>query len=373
MKIKRFIECLLPVTACNLRCSYCYVIQREKNNEKMPEMKYSIEQMAQALTRERLGGVCYFSICGAGETLLPEITIDIVKMLLHNGHVVNITTNGTLTRRFEELSERLDCDERKRLHFAFSLHYLELMRLNKLDCFAHNVHLVKDAGCSYLVQLNLCDDYIPYLQKIKDYCLENFGANPQLAATRKENDLTKDVELYTKYTREEYYNIGKQFESPLFDFTMENFNVSRTEFCYAGDWAFTLNLATGIMKRCYACNKGYDIFRAPSKPIPFCAIGKHCKSLFCMNSSHFMSMGVIPDIDTPTYAQLRDRITNDGSHWYSDDMLEILSGKLDENNSRDVNKMMVALRYIGDRAYGGMARLYIAIKKTIKKIKHHIL
>ena len=132
IKIKRFIECLLPVTACNLRCSYCYVIQRENNKGKLPELKYSVEQMSKALTVERLGGVCYFSICGAGETMLPAVTQDIVKALLSNGHVVNITTNGTLTNRFEELLSKLDGDECKRLHFAFSLHYLELVRLNKI-------------------------------------------------------------------------------------------------------------------------------------------------------------------------------------------------------------------------------------------------
>lgn len=36
MPIKRFVECLLPVTACNLKCSYCYVIQ--KSNPNSPEV-----------------------------------------------------------------------------------------------------------------------------------------------------------------------------------------------------------------------------------------------------------------------------------------------------------------------------------------------
>ena len=55
-KIKRFIECLIPVTACNLRCSYCYVIQRNRNSGEMPNLKYPVKQMAAALTKERLGG-----------------------------------------------------------------------------------------------------------------------------------------------------------------------------------------------------------------------------------------------------------------------------------------------------------------------------
>ena len=32
--IKRFFECLIPVTICNLECEYCYVIQREYRNMK---------------------------------------------------------------------------------------------------------------------------------------------------------------------------------------------------------------------------------------------------------------------------------------------------------------------------------------------------
>ena len=127
-KIKRFFECLIPVTACNLKCGYCYVIQRDNRKMEIPKLKYSPEKIGKGLTQERLGGVCYFSICGAGETLLPNYTVEIVKELLRNGHYVNITTNGTLTKRFDE-SLQLPNEHLKRLHFAFSFHYNELMRL----------------------------------------------------------------------------------------------------------------------------------------------------------------------------------------------------------------------------------------------------
>ena len=33
-KPKRFIECLLPVTICNLKCSYCYIIQGNRRDMK---------------------------------------------------------------------------------------------------------------------------------------------------------------------------------------------------------------------------------------------------------------------------------------------------------------------------------------------------
>lgn len=59
--------------------------------------------MGNALTKERLGGVCYFSICGAGETLIPKYITDITFNLLNQGHYVNLTTNGTITNRFDEI------------------------------------------------------------------------------------------------------------------------------------------------------------------------------------------------------------------------------------------------------------------------------
>ena len=94
--VKRFFECLMPVTVCNLKCSYCYVIQRNYRNMKLAELKYTPEHIGKCLTKERLGGECFFSICGAGETLAQPETLRIAKELLKNGHIVYITTNGTL-------------------------------------------------------------------------------------------------------------------------------------------------------------------------------------------------------------------------------------------------------------------------------------
>lgn len=102
-KIKRFIECLIPVTSCNLKCKYCYVIQEEHRTLKIPKLEYDTKYIGKALSKERMGGTCFFSICGAGETLVPDYTIEIAKELLSNGHYVNITTNGTLNNRFDEI------------------------------------------------------------------------------------------------------------------------------------------------------------------------------------------------------------------------------------------------------------------------------
>lgn len=67
--------------------------------------------------------------------------------------------------------------------------------------------------------------------------------------------------------------------------------MKRKEFCFAGDWSGTLNLQTGVLTKCYADYDGVNIFEDVDAPIPFEAVGKHCGSPYCVNSSHFMSLG----------------------------------------------------------------------------------
>lgn len=45
-----------PITACNLHCHYCYIMQRNKRSMKIRELKYPIATMIKALRKERLGG-----------------------------------------------------------------------------------------------------------------------------------------------------------------------------------------------------------------------------------------------------------------------------------------------------------------------------
>lgn len=163
--------------------------------------------------------------------------------------------------------------------------------------------------------------------------MEKVGAYPQIAATRKEVDLNNNVQLFTEHTQSEYMQIGKSFKSPLFDFTMKNFMVKRNEYCYAGAWGGSLNLATGIFKPCYVSPIEQNIFENIENPISYCAVGKHCKSPFCMNSSHFISLGVIPTYMAPSYVELRNRNCKDGSMWYNKRMLDFLSQKLYDNHT----------------------------------------
>lgn len=329
-KINKFFECLLPTSICNLECEYCYIIQENRREMKSISFDYSVEHILNCLKKDRIGGTSYFSLCGTGETFLQKELIPLVHGLLKEGHYVNITTNGTVTPKIIELLN-FDSSLLKHLLVSFSFHYLELKKKNKIDEFFNNVKRVKAAGCSILVQLNLYDGYIPYLDEIKKICLENVGAYPQIAATRKEEngDVINNVKLHTSLSVDEYIKIGESFNSPLFDFTMKNFNKKRNEFCYAGEWSFNLNLKNGVLKSCYHSGKIQNIFENANKPIKYEAVGCNCKSLYCINSSHFISLGVIPNYQCLSYAELRDRPE---ANWFNDDMKSILSQKLYENN-----------------------------------------
>lgn len=332
-KIKRFFECLVPVTACNLKCSYCYIIQRDRRKSEIPKLKYDVRHIGYSLRKERLGGTCFFSICGAGETLMADHIVELVEELLRQGHYVNITTNGTLTGQFERLAGMAE-EYISRLHVSFSLHYLELQRIGKLDAFFDNANRIKSSGGSILVQFNLCDEYEPYLNEIRRLCVERMGAAPQVAPARREVNLESDIRLFTGHTWEEYYDMGKQFGSPLFEFNMRNFNVQRKEFCYAGDWSGVLDLNSGVLRKCYAHGLGrMNIFENPGDKINFGAVGK-CGSPYCMNSSHFLSLGVIPELyGEDTYGGLRNRNPG-GVNWQNDVMKNVLGQKLSASNKQ---------------------------------------
>ena len=369
-KIVKFVECLLPVTACNLKCSYCYVIQESRRAMKIPPLQYSLDTIQRALRKERFGGTCYFSICGAGETLMPDYIVDLVGRILDNGHYVNITSNGTLSRRYQQMMESYPQEQLSRLHFAFSLHWIELKHLNMLDRFFDNVRLVRGHGCSVVVQLNMCDEYMPHLDEIKERCKQEIGAWPQIAATRREDGFpVKRISLYTDRPEEEYIAAGKSFDSPLFDFTIKNFMVRRHEFCYAGDWSYQLNLQTGLLKRCYCSCVVQNIFKNTENAIFKMAVGHACNSLYCNNSSHFMSLGVIPEIDSPSYAELRNRPE---AEWYTPEMNDVLSGKLSETNSTYGTMKKLASDVVGlydKAAYKAYEMLLVARRRKEKTEK----
>ena len=328
-KIKKFIECLIPVTTCNLRCHYCYITQNGSFSAKLPTFNHTAEEIAQALSPDRMGGICMLNMCGQGETLLPPEMPAIVKACLETGNFVTIVTNGTLTNRFKEFA-KFPKELLERLFFKFSFQYLEFLRLNMLDKFASNVNIMRNAGASITVEITPNDELIPYIDDIKKFSMSNFGALPHVSVARDMKD--PNITILTKYELDKYENIWSTFDSPMFKFKLPIFGEKRKEFCYAGDWTFFVNLNDGDIYQCYIGNVVDNLYKNIGKPLNFKAIGYRCRQPHCYNAHSFLLFGDIPDFSDITYADIRNRVCTDGSEWLQPKMKEFFSTKLKESN-----------------------------------------
>lgn len=329
-KIKRYIEIYVPVTSCTFRCHYCYITQHRLFGNKLPELKYSAEQVRKALSKKRMGGPCLINFCGGGETLLPEKTIDYIRVLLEEGHYVTVVTNASVSKRFDQLSA-FPKELLKHLFFKFSYHYLELKKRNLSGTFFNNVKKMRDAGASFTIEATPSDELIPYIEDVKQECLQQLGAVNHVTVARDESR-EGELPILTSHTREEYCKIWSAFNSKLFDFKESIFGKKPTGFCYAGDWSFYLNIGTGIMTQCYCSFYQQNIFDNPDAPIHFHAMGHKCKELHCYNGHAFLALGTIPELKTPTYASLRNRVCTDHSEWLQPEMKAFMSSKLVESN-----------------------------------------
>lgn len=343
-KMKRFIDCYVPVTYCNLKCRYCYIKQNDKFENKIPGFKYNAQYVGKALSKKRLGGICHINICGGGETLIPDIMPEMIKNILKQGHYVFIVTNGTLTKRFDEIAN-FDPKLLKRLGFKFSFHYEELKQREIINTFFDNIKKVRDAGCSFSVELTPHDELIPHINEIKDICHKNLKSICHITVARRDNLATKPI--LTLLSKDEYQNVWGKFKSSLFNFKMSTFGVKRKEFCYAGAWSLYVNLGTGIAKQCYSSSFEQNIFDDLSKPIKFKAIGNNCKEAHCYNSHAFLALGLIPKIKAPSYAKLRNRKCYDGTEWLRPGMRDFLNNKLYKNNRNytSLEQKLINLQY----------------------------
>lgn len=326
--MRRFIECLTTNTNCNLKCNYCYLIQQKRRTNKNTSFNYSPEYIGKALSKKRLGGVSLISITASGETLIPKELPYIAKEILVQGHFLNITTNGTLSKQIETFLA-VTKGYHNHIHVSFSFHYIELKEKKMIDTFFKNIQNVWNSGCSILLQINLVDEYIPYWDEIKELSIKYVGALPQVALTRKEG---KDgFAIHSSKSMDEYKKIGNEMKSPLFEFTCKNFNEKRNEFCYAGLWSGVLNMETGELRGCYGQGFRYNIYKDLNEDIPFAPIGRNCTLKYCVNSSHFMSQGVIPSLmPLPSYGELRNR---EEAQWYQPEMKEFLYDQFNTENS----------------------------------------
>ena len=346
--IKRFIDLYVPVTTCTLHCHYCYVYQQRLFMNKLPEFRYSPDVVQRALAVERLGGICLVNMCGGGETLLPPQMTDYVRVILENGHYVTVVTNGTVSSRFAEIAA-FPSELLSRLHFKFSYHYLELKRKNLFPLFFNNIRRMRDAGCSFTLELTPNDETIPYIDELKELAVRELGAPCQVTIARNDISPLRDKPILTELDHEEFYRVWSAFDSDMMKFKRSIFGVKRKEFCYAGLWSFVLDLGTGMMSQCYGTRRKWPIFDDPEKPLPLLPVGCECPMPHCYNGHAYLTLGNIPELDTITYAQIRNRRCVDGTEWLKPKVKEFFSGKLKDANQQYPwwRKLWHRLRYRG--------------------------
>ncbi len=362
-KLKRFIDCYVDTETCNLQCHYCYIAQLGRFKKKLAKFSHTPEEIRKALSVERLGGKCLINFCAGGETLLSEDVIPVLKALLEEGHYLMVVTNGTMTNRFKEIAN-FPKDLLERLMFKFSFHYLELNRINFMEQYFNNIKMMEDAGCSYTVEITPNDELIPYINDLIELCNKKLGTLCHVTIAR--DDRSKNIDILSKESFKDYKKIWGVFESDLFKFKSEIFYKKRKEFCYAGDWSVYINLSTGDMKQCY-CGRVLDnIYKDINKTLKFEAIGCNCSQAHCYNGHAFLALGDIPELETPTYASLRNRVGNN-REWLTPKMKQFMSQKLYDNNEQytDKTKKKINRNYKIKRLQGVPKNL---IKKVEKKL-----
>ena len=331
-KMKMFIECHVPIKACNFRCDYCFVTQNKWWDSEKPDFSLCLDKIERALSVDRLGGIAMINLCATGETLLYHEMVEIIHKLLKAGHYVMVVTNGTMTERLQELCEFLP-EEKERLFLKISFHYLELKKKNWIEKYFNNVSMVKNAGISFTVELTPGDVYIPYISEIKEVCDKYLGVLCHVTVTRDETKI--GFPLMTKLSREEFVRTWSEFDSELFRFKESIFEVKRKEYCYAGKWGFVLELGTGEYAQCYKGKRLGNIYDDVDQPLKLLAVGHNCQEGHCFNGHAFLGFGLIPELKTSDYADQRNRKCPDGSQWLSKRMESFMRCRLCEANNED--------------------------------------
>lgn len=328
-RLKRAILCVFPMSICNFRCSYCYLSQRDEAYQgKQTKFKYSPEHIGKAFSIERLGGKCYFNFCADGETLLQKDIDKYIYEILRQGHFGEIVTNLTVTPVIDKIL-KWDREILRRIEFKCSFHYLELKKRNLLEEFADNVKKIWAAGASANIEITPSDELIPYLEEVKDFSLKNFGALPHLSIAR--NDSTKEISYLTNLPIEKYDEIWGQFQSEFWQFKKTIFGQKRNEYCYAGKWSLFVNMENGIAGQCYCSRFEENIFEDIDKPIQFVPIGK-CPLPHCYNGHMLLTLGLIPELETVGYGDIRDRTMSNGNHWLQPELKKFFNQKLKNSN-----------------------------------------
>jgi len=305
-------------------------------------MEFSPEYVGKAFSPKRLGGICYFNFCADGETLLQKNIEKYIFEIVKQGHYIEIVTNLTVTSVIDKILT-WDKEVLKRIEFKCSFHYIELKKKNLLDKFALNVKNIWKSGASANIEITPSDEYIEYIDEIIDFSKKNFGALPQLSIAR--NDATDKIEYLTSLSDKEYDKVWSQFDSDFWKFKRTIFGKKRNEYCYAGRWSLFVNMQNGDTTQCYCTRYSQNIFEDLSKEINFVPIGK-CKEPHCYNGHMLLTLGLIPELNTPYYGDIRNRIKDDGKEWLQSDLKKFFNSKLVESNQLLTRKEKAKYKFI---------------------------
>lgn len=360
--IKRILLVNIPTGKCNFKCPYCFITQVDGWEGDKNIFPHNADDIKRAFSKDRLGGPCFVNLCSRGETLIYPQSIVALKSILEQGHYVEVVTNGSITKRFEEIS-KFPVELLHHLSFKFSFHYTELKRLNLFKVYFQNINLMRKSGASINVELTPVDAEEPYIADIKKLCIENLGALPHTTIAR--DDRKKSIPVLSRHTRDEYYKVWSTFNSEMLDFKNQVFQQKRNEFCYAGDWSLYIDLFTGDTRKCYSSPVTGNIYNF-DKPLKFEAIGA-CQISHCYNAHAMMTFGLLPSVSTPTYASIRNRVCNDGKEWLTPEVKSFYSSKLiDSNEEYSQEKKEEIIR--STNRLMRKVKIYRAIDKRFHKI-----
>lgn len=327
--IKKMILVRIPMSICNFRCSYCYIGQRqEKFQGIQPEMKYSPEQVAFALRKERVGGPAYFNFCADGETLLVTDLDKYVKAIVEQGHFAEIVSNMTVSNMLDKFLA-WDKELLSHIEFKCSFHYLELKKKGLLERFAQNINRVWEAGASANIEITPSDELVPYIDEVMQFSMKHFGALPHLTIAR--DDRTKEIGYLTSMPMEEYDKIWSQFDSSFWKYKKTIFGRKQTRFCYAGMWSYYVDLTTGMATQCYCGKTLGNLFENPCEPFPESPIA-HCPIAHCYNGHMLLTLGLIPNATDYKYGDIRNRIRTDGKEWLQPELKNFFNSRLSDAN-----------------------------------------
>lgn len=326
--LKRVIFVQIPTMNCNMKCSYCYLIQNDSEclrgeHERYPHRP---EFIAKALSRYRIGGTTYFDLTSWGESLLYRDIVPLTRMLLEDGHIVSITTNGTASGVIDKLLE-IGEEYIERLFLRFSFHFTELKRLGITDIFFKNVRKVRRSKASFTVMMVASDNYLPYKEMIKALFIQELGALPHLDFVREST--RKDYELLSEKTKEQYMNEWSDFDSKKFEHRKYFYGRKITEYCHAGDKCTYLNIFSGDLFPCSQMSVIANIYDDICESIKFKEYGDDCPCEWCVNSIIWANFGAL---ETPWqgdgYAETFNRVDMDGNSWIKHNLYELLNQKV---------------------------------------------